>query len=291
MVETTTIETATAGNSGPGNPNPGAGNPNPPANGAAPSATDWITGIQNAELRGFVQQKGFKDPEILADSYRNLEKLMGAPKERIVKLPEKSDSPEWEQAWQRMGKPEKADGYGLEAGKDAKQADKDFIDWAKNAFHQSNLTSDQAKNLIAKFNEMQTKTATDQKAAVESAQKNEFDGLKTEWGNAYDQKLEVAKAGAKEFGLTTEQLDGIQKNLGYKKTMELFQSIGSKLGESGFVQGQSRNQPMDVNTARANLSAKKADKEFMGRYMNGGSVEKAELGKLFADAYPGEISI
>lgn len=256
-------------------------------------AADWIAGIKNEETRGYVQKKGFKDPELLADSYRNLEKLMGVPKEQILKLPEKFDSPEGEQVWQRLGKPEKPEGYGIEASKDAPLQDKEFTEWAKNAFHKSNLTSDQAKNLLNEWNQLQTTAGQKQNDAFLAQSKSSSEALKAEWGNAYDVNLNKAQAAVRELGISPNEVNGMEKAIGYEKTMKLFSSLGSKVGESAFVNGIPRtgNGPMDVNTARATLANKKADVGFMAKYLAGDAAAKAEMGALFKDAHPGEFSV
>lgn len=286
---------ANAGGNGSGDAGAGAGAGTPPPAAATPppATADWISGIKNDEIRGFVQTKGFKDPEILADSYRQLEKLIGVPKDQILKLPTDFNTPEGEAVFQRLGKPEKPEGYNIEVPKDATPADKEFMDWAKNTFHKSNMTSDQAKNLLGEWNSFQQAAAKKQLEAIETQNKTEYDTLKSQWGNAYDQKLEVGKAAAKEFGLTQEQIQGIQNTVGYEKTMKLFHDIGSKLGETPFVQGNGKNGfgAMDTETAKSLIAAKKSDSEFMKKYSNGDANAKAEMGRLYKDAYPGEITI
>lgn len=278
---------AAAGGTGSGAGGTGAG-----TGGATAAPTDWIAGIKDEALRGYVQTKGFKDPETVVNSYFNLEKLMGVPKEQIIKRPTDMAT-EGEQYYRQLGKPEKPEGYDIKPAENGTVQDKNFAEWAKSAFHKSNLSTDQAKALVGELTAYQTDQAKAQTAAAEAQAQVEFESLKTQWGNAYDQKLAVTKAGAKEFGLTEAQIDGIQKNLGYEKTMKLFHDIGAKLGEGNFVAGAQRtgNGPMDVDTAKANLTAKKADTAFMAKYMGGDAAAKAEMARLFADAYPGQITI
>src|SRR5690606_18358521 len=72
------------------------------------TATDWTSGFSD-DLKGFVQNKGFKDPASVLDSYRNLEKLMGTPKERLLRLPENMDDANaMGEIYTRLGRPQTA---------------------------------------------------------------------------------------------------------------------------------------------------------------------------------------
>ena len=75
---------------------------------AAPAApADWTAGLPE-EMKGYVQNKGFKDPSAVVESYRNFEKLMGVPQDRMIKLPEKAeDKAAWDSIYNRLGRPEK----------------------------------------------------------------------------------------------------------------------------------------------------------------------------------------
>src|SRR4051812_7514574 len=89
-----------------GTPPPSTGTP-PPSGGAPAAPADWTAGLNEA-TRGFVENRGFKDPQTLADSYVNLEKLMGVPKDRLLQVPEKDDDAEgWGKVYNRLGRPEK----------------------------------------------------------------------------------------------------------------------------------------------------------------------------------------
>lgn len=257
----------------------------------ASQPTEWFQAFQNPENKNFAQVKNYKDPEMVVESARNLEKLLGAPRESLLRLPTDEKAPEWEQVYQRLGKPEKADGYGLEVPKEG-GASKEFIDWAKDAFHKANLSTAQAKAVLDQWNGLSAAEATKAQEVANAKSAQEATDLKAAWGNAYEQNENIAKAGAREFGLTPEKIDAIQKTLGYKETMQLFHNIGSKLGEATFTDGGSKGfHALPPAMAQAQLESLKSDKEFMGKYANGDATAKAKMSKLFADAYPGEFSV
>lgn len=77
----------------------------------APTTANWTDGFSD-DLKGFVELKGFKGPDAVADAYRNLEKLRGVPEERLLRLPEKMDDAEgMASVYDRLGRPEAPDKY------------------------------------------------------------------------------------------------------------------------------------------------------------------------------------
>lgn len=291
--ETTTTTTAPTTTVSPPTANPtpeAASSPNTSNSGnAAPG--DWTSSL-SPELKVFVGNKQFKDPAQAVDSLMNLEKLMGAPKDRLLKLPEAADSPEWEAINQRLGKPAKAEDYKFPEIPKEFGVNEEFTKFAKDMFHKANLTSAQAEKVMTEWVAKNQADIANIQAAQTAKVQQEESALKTKWGNAFDQNLNIAKAGAKESGLTVEQIDSIQSSLGYQKTMELFNSIGSKLGEASFTSGQNPGfGSVSPETARAEIANLQKDSAFMNKYLSGDSQAKAKMEKLHRDASPGEMSI
>ncbi len=259
----------------------------PPAAPAAtpPAATDWTTGF-NDDIKGYVQNKGWKDAGSLADSYRNLEKTFGVPADQIVKLPkDMSDAKAMEEVYNKLGRPGTPNDYkiaGTEGG------NKEFAEWAKNAFHGTGLSSKQAEGLVAKWNEFANKTSESEIKALETKSLAEETDLKKEWGMAFDQKVKEAKRSANEFGLTGDLFDKIEKAVGFSETMKLFSNIGSKLGEPEFVTGKSNGfNAMTPSAAQAQIQALRSDPDFAKRLTQGSAAERKQWDDLHQMAYPG----
>jgi hypothetical protein len=71
----------------------------------------WLDGVQDTELREFIQNKGWNDPAEMAQGYRNLEKLVGGEK---LPLPKgDTDSEGWERVFKAPGMPAKPEDYQL----------------------------------------------------------------------------------------------------------------------------------------------------------------------------------
>jgi hypothetical protein len=258
----------------------------PPA--AAP-ANDWTGGF-NDDLKGYVGTKGFKDPAALADSYRQLEKLVGV-KDKLIKIPDAADSPEWDAIHERLGRPKTAAEYKIDAiPNDAKSAE--FTQWAKDTFHGANLTSAQAEKVMGKFGELQAANAAKDAAAGLAQNAHAETEMKTMWGNAYEQNINIAKAAAKQFGDDPTVISGIEKTLGTVKTMEFFHKLGQGLGEATFTTGAGKGGgQVDPSTAKAQINQLKGDTSFAKKLASGDAQARAQWDKAFKDAYPGETSI
>lgn len=247
-------------------------------NGSAPAAgnpADWVEAITDTDLKGYVQNKGFKDPGALADSYRNLEKMVGVPKERLLKLPEKGDDPEWGNVWHRLGRPEKADEYQL-------QGDEALIKRFGEVFHGANLTRTQANAINEAWNGYVSELVATEEAEFQARDRKELEELKTRWGGDFDKHAEFGRRAGQEFGLNEADFKAVSDALGPGKTLELFHKIGSKLGEAkpfDAAGGQSFTS-MTKEQAQQKINQLMQDRDWTSRYLNGGVAEREEMDKL-----------
>jgi hypothetical protein len=253
-----------------------------PATGETPTpTTTWTSGL-NDEVKGWVENKGFKDPAAVIDSYRNFEKLMGAPKERIIKLPEKSDDPAWNDIYGRLGRPGDPKEYDLKAIPDPK-----FGEFSKKTFHELGLTKKQGEALAEKWKEYYSAGATEASQAADAKAAQEESDLKKEWGTAHEQNINIAKRAAAMFKLDPDSVDGLEKTMGYKKTMAFLHEIGSKLGEGTFIGGEGGNSGALTPAAALNqINTLMADSTFSHKYSNGDAEAKAKMEALHKMAYP-----
>jgi hypothetical protein len=252
-----------AGNAGTGAPNPGAGAP------AAAPTNDWTTGL-NDEMKGFVQSKGFKDPASVLDSYRNLEKFHGVPQERLLKLPEKEEGPEWDPVYERLGKPKDAKEYNIEIPE--KYGNKEFAEWARSTFHELGLTKKQAEKLSAKWNQHidQSLTSRDQQYQQDLVAQDK--ALEKEWGQAYTQNIDMAKSAAAKFGIDKETIDKLESAMGFAGVMKFMHRIGSGLGEHKFVDnGKGGGKIMTPAAAKYEIDRLKMDQGFAAKVASGDS--------------------
>lgn len=251
---------------------------------AGASASDWTSGL-NDDLKGFVQNKGFKDPASVIDSYRNLEKLTGLPKEKILRLPDNMDDPAaMNEIYSRLGKPATADEYKIKAGEGENA---EFAKWMSDTFFENGLTTKQAQGILNKWNEMQGNLTKQQSEKLEAALAQQEQELKKEWGMAYDQKVQTAKRAAQAFGVAPEVIDRLEKAMGYTGVMKFFDAIGSKIGEAQYVgSNSSQGFNMTPEAARNKIAMLRGDASFIQRLQNKDVAALNEWNQAHKMAYP-----
>lgn len=240
------------------------------AQGTGAAATDWTTGLRD-EHRGFIQNKQFKSPADLAESYFNLEKLHSAGPERTVLIPkEESDEAAWNAAYDKFGRPVNPEGYGLETPKEG--GNPEFTKWAAENFHRLGLNEKQAKGLLDAFHGQAQARAEGSKQALVKATQDAEASLKKEWGAAYEENRTVARQAAKQFGLDLAVLDKIESGAGAVGAIKFLNTIGKRLGEASFVSGQGAsangNGPLEPAAAKAQINQLMQDKGFQDKIRN-----------------------
>jgi hypothetical protein len=248
------------------------------------SASDWTTSLSE-EVRGYVQNKGFKDPGQVVDSYKNLEKLLGADKAQLLRIPQKEDAPEWNDIWSKLGKP--ADPTEYKIGDD--KGDKNFQEWARKTFFELNVPKKQAETLAAKFNEYSQSVMDAQANQRQQEVVQQDNQLKQEWGKAYEQNIQVGRKAVQAFGFDGPTIEKLEQAMGYAGVMKFMQTLGSKVGEDSFVSSQGQGGfrgAMSPAQAKAQMQSLKGDGDFVKRLTAGDVNARAEWDKLHQYAYP-----
>lgn len=239
----------------------------------------WMAGL-NDEARGWASTKGFQDTGALVDSYRNLEKAIGAPKERVALLPEKfyddagKLTPEGRQIYERLGAPKEAKDYGLEVPKEG--GDPARADNFQKIAHELGLTKTQVQKLAAADTEYFKGLQAADGAAKAQAFKDQDALLAKNWGAAKEQNTRIAQEAYRNLGMTAQEVDGMSAAIGHAKTMELLLKLGKGLGESSFISGTpAADRMMDPASATAQIKALKEDRGFQEKF-NAGDKESID---------------
>lgn len=260
----------------------------------APPAVDWTSSF-NEEQKGFITNKGFKEPVNLLDSYRNSEKLIhqlrGTGSDRIIGLPEKDDAPEWKDVHYKLGVPKEAKEYQFEVPKE--HGDEKFVDWARSTMHKLNIPRKAAEGLVKEWNQYVGSRHSETTAARQAEIDKQANTLKTEWGSAYDQNLKLAQTAAKEFGFTAEVIDQLENSMGYAGVHKLMHTLGSKIGEHQFQDGGKGGMGGNLTPgqAQSEIAARMSDTDFQQRVAKGEKAavdEWTRLNKALAAGSPAE---
>lgn len=252
-----------------------------------PSAFSWAQGADEL-TSGYIQNKGWDNPLKAVESYRNLEKLLGADKaNNAVVIPRAdADAKEWGAVFDKLGRPSAPDGYKVPL---PEGGDPEFHKASMGKFHELGLTQKQGETLMNWYNE--TVMQQMQQSAEQRLQNfnQEEAAVRQEWGAAYTQNLAQAQAAARGLGLNADTIDALSDALGHKATMNLLSKIGGRLGEDSFVSGDVNNSfgnAMTPAQAKAQIQSLMADKDFTTKYMSGNQDAKAKMAQLHAWAYP-----
>lgn len=264
----------------------GAGAATDGAGAATAARLDWL-GEAPDELHEFAQANGYKGPADVVTNVRELQKFLGADKAgRGLILPkDEADADGWGQVWAKLGRPEKAEGYGLAT---LEGADPKFAGAAAEKFHELGLSEKQAKGLAEWWGkELTANSEAESQSYLEKAS-TEMAELEAEWGQAAEKNQEIARRGAQAFGFSAEELDKIERALGTKALMGRFLEVGRKLGEdvlpAGAGAGEGRLTPA---AAQERIAEKLGDKEFMAKIRAKDPRSQQELDRLYQAAYRG----
>lgn len=263
--------------------------PAPPA-GEAPAAppADWTTGL-NDEHKTFVTNKGFKDASSVVDSYVNLEKLLGAPREKLVTLPDSDDAEGLGKLYDKLGRPADKKDYKIELPEGAQS--EDFVTWAKDTFHEHGLSGDQVENVMKKYGEFYTNQVDAMEETLKAEVANQDKSLRREWGAAHDQNIQAAKAAVKAFGIKEEQIDVMQKAMGYDGVMKFLHEVGTKIGEHKFVSGDGAptGGAMIPTQAQAKIKELTFDKNFQQKMGQRDAAAIRQWDQLHEWAFPPSV--
>lgn len=273
-------------------PSVGATAPTPSAGAtlqSVPAGAEWFKEFKNSDLKSYITEKKFSDPEQLAQSYWNLEKLKGVPEDRLLKLPEKMEGADARAIYERLGAPKEAKGYELPRDE---KTDIKFVDSAESAFYENGLTKTQASGILKSFNEfakLQTETQRElQNHAILQADVK----LKNEWGAAYDSNVNLVRQGAKILGLDAKTLDIMESVQGREALFKTLQRIGVGVGESNFVDGSSTQTPaMTAEQAHEEIKKLIKDNKFSKKVARGDMEATARWNELNRLAAPGDKQI
>ncbi|MCK5444880.1 MAG: hypothetical protein KAI73_04605, partial [Rhodospirillaceae bacterium] len=203
------------------------------------NSTDFLSTIENADLKSWAETKGITNGEQALSSYHNLEKVFGADKagRTVTLLGDEPSAEDFSAFHNKLGRPEESKGYGFNV---AEGQDSTFADAAKTKFHEIGLTDKQAVSLNDWWGEQAGAAAeAGENTAAENAASAEA-SLRKEWGAAYDKNVAAIDAAAVKLDISDDQLAGLNKAWGGADAMKFVHSLSEKLGEDT-LEGEDTN--------------------------------------------------
>jgi hypothetical protein len=255
-----------------------------PAPAPAPT-TPWYTGAE-AEIIGDIQNRGLadKDPKEVAlhfaKAHREAQKIIGVPQDKLLRIPDAADAPAVKAFWERLGAPKEAKDYEFKNA-DGTALDAKLDGPLRAVAAKLNLPKEAAAEIAGEVAKLVANDKTTSEAERAAALVEEKTKLAANWGANQETNMVIAKNAAAALGVKPEEVAALEKVVGYSRVMELFRSIGTKIGEAKFITSPSGNGGVMTREQAVTTKAELlADKNWSKRYMEGGREENRQLQDL-----------
>ncbi len=266
----------------------GQGEQAPPAATQESGNAPWYGEIEG-DLKGWVENKGWKSAHDALNSAWNLEKMFGADKAgNTVVMPKEGDAEGWNSLYNRLGRPETPEEYKFKL---PEGVDPSNLNGFKEIAHRHGLTQSQFENVITEYDKMVDENQERSQNEYKQKQAEQLAELKKEWGLAYDQNLNLANRAAAKFGFTEEEMQSMQDSIGSKSMLQKLSAIGKAFGEDSFISGENTSEfVLSPAAAQAQISDLNMDKNFMEAYFSnehpGHQAAVDKMSKLMKAAHP-----
>ena len=197
-------------------------------------STDWKANLSD-DLRADKSLENIKDISSLAKSYIHAQRLVGADK---IPVPNKfATEKDWDAVYEKLGRPKTADEYKYNLSEDQKVDTEALKNFSSQA-HKLGLLPTQAQGMVNYYNEMVGKQLADAENISTSQREKAMTELKTEWGQAYDQKLQKANTVVSSVfpkGIMSMNLEDGTKFGDHPEVIKAFAALGEKMGEDDII--------------------------------------------------------
>jgi len=224
--------------------------PTTPTTTAAPVAPatppSWKDSISE-DFRNDPSIEKFTEIDALAKSYINATKMIG--QDKLVIPTNNSTEDQWNEVYSKLGRPESADKYSLDAKSEIVEMDEGAIKSFAEQSHKLGLNNKQAQGILEYYKNNMEGTAQQSRIDTETAQTQAEQQLRQEWGRDFEGKVKQAGALAK-ANIDPEVLDMTLSNgtrLGdHPDIIKGFAKIAGMMSEDKILSTESEN----VNTTK-----------------------------------------
>lgn len=263
-----------------------------PAVGGTPiisTAPDWLKGFEgiDEELINDPSLKPIKDVNGLIKSYVNAQRLVGADKVIVPKA--NADKSEWDAFYSKLGKPENLESFKLDKTADS-MFDDAFLDKFKATAYELNILPAQAQKLYEAMNGVEREATSQYVEQAKVKYTEAVTGLKTKYGEAFDQKIGLARTAVMELG--GEDFQKYLRDTGMgndPKLTEMFIKIGEMISKEDNVGGGSpKSNTLTPDEARSKYHDIMNDPNdsYHDNTKIGHKARIDEVGKIFAAMHP-----
>ena len=231
------------------------------------TTSSWKDSISEA-YRNDPNIEKFTEIDALAKSYINATKMIG--QDKVVIPTNNSTEEHWDEVYAKLGRPESADKYTLDAKSEVVNFDETAIKSFAEQSHKLGLNNKQAQGILEFYKNNMEGTAQQSKIDTETAQAQAEQQLRQEWGRDFEGKVKQAGALAK-ANINPEVLDMTLQNgtrLGdHPEIIKGFAKIAGMMQEDKIVATESEN-AQSVSNIEEEISSIINDRQ--GPYWNKG---------------------
>jgi hypothetical protein len=184
----------------------------------------------------------FTEIDALAKSYINATRMIG--QDKVVIPTNNSTEDQWNEVYDKLGRPESAEKYSLDAKSKVVSLDENAVKQFAETSHKLGLNNKQAQGLLEFYKQNMEGTAQQAKIDTETAQAQAEQELRSEWGREFDTKVKQAGSLAK-ANMKPEILDMTLSNgtrLGdHPEIIRGFAKIAGMMAEDKIVSTESES--------------------------------------------------
>ena len=204
-------------------------------------AKTWKEAISE-EFRNDPNIEKFTEIDALAKSYINATRMIG--QDKVVIPTNNSTEDQWDEVYDKLGRPESAEKYSLDAKSKVISLDDNAVKQFAETSHKLGLNNKQAQGLLEFYKQNMEGTAQQAKVDTETAQAQAEQELRSEWGREFDSKVKQAGSLAK-ANIKPEILDMTLSNgtrLGdHPEIIKGFAKIAGMMSEDKIVSTESES--------------------------------------------------
>jgi hypothetical protein len=239
----------------------------------------WYSGFKDENMRGYIENKGWKTAEDAIGAHRQLEGIFGADKAgKTLVIPDADTDPKAvAEFYTKLGVPTSAADYKLPVPEGQEEG---FANMASQWMLDAKIPAEAGRALTEKFNEYANSQAIATEQQWQNTSIKEMQEVRNEWGKDFDRNIELGRRAARGFGLSDTEVEAFDRAVGSKRMVTLLKNIGEGLGEHSFQQGTPSPFGMSIEGAKAKLNELKSNKEWASKYLNGDAATTAEWNRL-----------
>jgi len=225
----------------------------------------------------------------LAKSFIHAQKMVGSDK---FSIPDKhATDDDWRSVFSKIGLPEKIADYEFKVPENSQFEDGFMTQFKEQAFS-AGILPRQVEPLLKWYSEANNKALSDLQAQQASETQTELSQLKQEWGQAYDQNVNLAKQAAKATGMENV-FDWLNETgLGDNPMMiKMLSKFGSLMKEDTIADSgaQSVHTPGDYQSQITKITGDMAHPYYKADHP-GHKTAVAEVSSLYENLYPKKVA-